>query len=129
MSNFVKDENFVRITGRLGKDPVVRRVGVKEVIEITIATGGGKSKDGQKTYETEWHDIKCWSDSNAYEAVAHALKGGKLTVEGYLKTEKWNDKNSGEEKRKKVIMAKEAYIPESGSQPAKTAKVDSSSPF
>ena len=50
--------NKVILLGRLGKDPVVRRLENGRVVaNVTLATNDYYTKDGQRLESTEWHNF------------------------------------------------------------------------
>lgn len=101
--------NKVVIVGNLGKDPEVRyTAGGQAVCNISVATSRAwtDKQSGQKKEETEWHAITCFGKTA--EAVGQYLtKGSSVYVEGRLKTEKWQDKQTGVDKYKTGIVAED----------------------
>ncbi len=86
--------NKVILIGNLGKDPVVRHLesGVA-VASFSIATTETfKSKDGNKTEHTEWHNIVLWRGL-AEISEKYLKKGDKVYIEGRLRTRQWDDKD------------------------------------
>jgi single-strand DNA-binding protein len=55
--------------------------------------------------ETEWHDIEVWGKS-AEACGQHLAKGARVYVEGRIKTDRWEDQQSGQ-KRSRVKMVAE----------------------
>jgi single-strand DNA-binding protein len=86
--------NKVILIGNLGKDPEVRHLesGVA-VANFPIATTETfKSKDGNKTDHTEWHNIVLWRGL-AEISEKYLKKGDKVYIEGRLRTRQWDDKD------------------------------------
>jgi len=73
--------NKVILLGRLGKDPVVRRLDNGRVVaNVTLATNDYYTKDGQRLESTEWHNLEMW-DKQA-ETAEKYLKKRKFVVCG-----------------------------------------------
>ncbi|MDR1112634.1 MAG: single-stranded DNA-binding protein [Bacteroidales bacterium] len=87
--------NKVILIGRLGKDPEIRSFenGVKKAF-FTLATSEiRKDKEGNRTEQTEWHNIVCWR--NLAEIAEKYLSKGKLIyLEGKLRTRSWEENGS-----------------------------------
>ncbi|MEG2069800.1 MAG: single-stranded DNA-binding protein [Bacteroidales bacterium] len=84
--------NKVILIGRLGKDPEIKsfETGIKKA-NFTMATSEiRKDKDGNRTEQTEWHNVVCWR--NLAEISEKFLAKGKLIyLEGKLRTRSWED--------------------------------------
>ena len=99
--------NKVILIGNLGKDPEVRYTsGGQAVANLRIATSRTwmDKGSGQKKEETEWHDVEVWG-KQAETVAQYLAKGRQVYVEGRLKTDKWQDKQSGQERSKVKIVA------------------------
>jgi len=100
--------NKVILVGRLGKDPEIRSTpGGKSVVKFTIATDEKfTDRNGEKQERTEWHNIVAWDRLG--EICGQYLKKGKLVyIEGSIRTESWDDKESGQKKYRTEIIARE----------------------
>ena len=98
--------NKVILVGRLGKDPEVRSTpNGTTVCKFTMATDERYTdKSGEKQERTEWHNIVTWS--KLAEICGQYLKKGKLVyIEGSLRTDSWDDKESGQKKYRTEIVA------------------------
>ena len=86
--------NKVILIGNLGKDPEVRHLesGVAEANFPIATTETFKSKDGNKTDHTEWHNIVLWRGL-AEISEKYLKKGDKVYIEGRLRTRQWDDKD------------------------------------
>ena len=101
------DLNQVLIAGRLTRDPELRYTGSgMAVCRLSVAnTRYYRKKDGGKGEETVYIDATVW-DKTA-EWVGERLKKGRpLLIEGRLKTDQWEDKDSGQKRSKIEINAK-----------------------
>ena len=94
--------NKVILMGRLGKDPVIRKLESGRVVaNISLATNESYLKDGQRMESTEWHYLEMW-DQQALDAERHFKKGCVLYIEGKLRTEKYIDAEGVEKQLRKV---------------------------
>ena len=94
--------NKVILMGRLGKDPVIRKLESGRVVaNISLATNESYLKDGQRMESTEWHYLEMW-DQQALDAERHFKKGSVLYIEGKLRTEKYMDAEGVEKQLRKV---------------------------
>jgi single-strand DNA-binding protein len=92
--------NKVQLIGRVGKDPEVRYLPSGEaVVNFSIATTE-KWKDkntGEPREETEWHRINAFG--KLAEICGEWVKKGMLVyVAGKIKSSKYTDKTSGQER-------------------------------
>ena len=94
-----KSVNKVILIGNLGKDPEVKYTPQgTPVAKFTLATNERfKDKDGNWQDRTEWHNITAWART-AEIAGEYLKKGGKVYIEGSLRTHSWDDKTSGQKK-------------------------------
>jgi single-strand DNA-binding protein len=98
--------NKVILIGRLGKDPEIRSTpSGTSVAKFTIATDERwTDKSGEKQERTEWHNIVAWG--KLAEICGQYLRKGKLVyIDGSIRTESWDDKESGQKKYKTTIVA------------------------
>ena len=99
--------NRVILVGNLGKDPEVRYTsGGQAVANLRIATSRSwtDKQSGQRKEETEWHDVEVWG-KQAEQCGEYLAKGRQVYVEGRLKTDKWQDKATGQERYKVKVVA------------------------
>jgi single-strand DNA-binding protein len=100
--------NKVILVGRLGRDPEVRSTpSGQTVAKFSLATDEKfTDKSGQRQERTEWHNIVAWGRLG--EICGQYLKKGKLVyIEGSIRTESWDDKESGQKKYRTEINARE----------------------
>ena len=98
--------NKVILVGRLGKDPEIRSTPQgTTVAKFTIATDEKfTDKSGEKQERTEWHNIVAWGKLG--EICGQYLRKGKLVyIEGSIRTDSWDDKESGQKKYRTEIVA------------------------
>lgn len=99
--------NRVILVGNLGKDPEVRYTsGGQAVANLRIATSRSwtDKQSGQRKEETEWHDVEVWG-KQAEQCGEYLAKGRQVYVEGRLKTDKWQDKQTNQERYKVKVVA------------------------
>jgi single-strand DNA-binding protein len=99
--------NKVILVGNLGRDPEVRYTpNGAAVANITIATSEGwKDKaTGEMQERTEWHRVVFYQRL-AEIAGEYLKKGSKVYIEGRLRTTKWQDKTSGQDRYTTEIIA------------------------
>jgi single-strand DNA-binding protein len=110
--------NKVILVGNLGKDPEVRYTsGGQAVASLRIATSRSwtDKQSGQRKEETEWHDVEVWG-KQAELCGEYLAKGRQVYIEGRLKTDKWQDKQSGQERYRVKIVADSVRFLSSGGQ-------------
>ena len=103
--------NKVILVGNLGGDPEVRYMpNGNAVTNVTIATSESwKDKQtGQQQERTEWHRV-VFFNRLAEIAGEYMRKGGKVYVEGALRTRKWQDQ-SGADRYTTEIVASEMQL-------------------
>jgi single-strand DNA-binding protein len=99
--------NKAMIIGNLGKDPEVRYTGGgTAVCTLSVATSH-KWKDkqsGEMREETEWHRVEVFG-KQAELCGEHLKKGRTVYCEGRIKTDSWEDKQTGQKKYATKIVA------------------------
>ena len=99
--------NKVIIVGNLGRDPETRySPDGAALTNISIATTSQwKDKTtGEKREETEWHRVAFFGRL-AEIASEYLRKGSQVYIEGRLRTRKWQDKDSGQDRYSTEIVA------------------------
>jgi len=103
--------NRVILVGRLGKDPEIRSIpSGTSVAKFSLATDERfTDKNGDKQERTEWHNIVAWG--KLAEICGQYLRKGKLVfIEGSIRTESWDDKETGVKKYRTEIIAKDMQM-------------------
>ena len=98
--------NKVILIGRLGKDPEIRSTpNGTTVAKFTLATDERfTDKSGEKQERTEWHNIVAWG--KLAEICGQYLRKGKLIyIDGSLRYDSWDDKETGQKKYRTEIVA------------------------
>ncbi len=104
--------NRVILVGRVGRDPEITHIPSlgKDVAKFGLATTEVYMDKNQQWQEiTEWHNLVAW-DWNAKKVEKSVTKGIMLLVEGRLKTRKWQDKDTGQNRRATEIVV-ESLVP------------------
>ena len=100
--------NKVQVYGRLGKDPEIKQTqGGTDIASFSIATTyERKDANGNKIEETEWHNCVFFGKRvPVIEQYVH--KGDKFMVEGRLKTQTWEDKETGKKMYRTEIVVED----------------------
>jgi len=103
--------NKVILIGNLGKDPEVKYTpSGMAVARFTIATNERvKDKDGNWGDRVEWHNIVLF-DRKAEIAGEYLKKGRSVYIEGSIRTNSWDDKESGQKKYKTEIIGNQMVL-------------------
>jgi single-strand DNA-binding protein len=106
-----KSVNKVILIGNLGKDPEVKYTPQgTAVAKFTLATNERfKDKQGEWQDRTEWHNITCWARL-AEIAGEYLKKGRSVYIEGSLRTDSWDDKQTGQKKYMTTIVANDLVL-------------------
>jgi single-strand DNA-binding protein len=106
-----KSVNKVILIGNLGKDPELKHTsGGTAVAKFTLATNERfKDKDGNWQDRTEWHNITCWARL-AEIASEYLKKGRSVYIEGSLRTDSWDDKQTGQKRYQTYINANDLVL-------------------
>ncbi len=99
--------NKVILVGNLGRDPETRySPDGAAMTNVSLATTSQwKDKGtGEKREETEWHRVAFFGRL-AEIAGEYLRKGSQVYVEGRLRTRKWQDKDSGQDRYSTEIVA------------------------
>jgi len=99
--------NKVILIGNLGRDPEMRYApSGLAVANVTLATSESwkDKQSGEMQERTEWHKVVFYQ--RLAEIVGEYLrKGSKVFIEGRLRTTKWQDKTTGQDRYTTEIIA------------------------
>lgn len=106
-----KSVNKVILIGNLGKDPELKYTpSGTAVAKFSLATNERyKDKAGEWQDRTEWHNIVTWQRT-AEIAAEYLKKGRTVYIEGRLRTDSWEDKNTHEKKYRTEIVASDLVL-------------------
>jgi single-strand DNA-binding protein len=98
--------NKVILVGNLGRDPEMRQAGGQTVAILRLATSRSwiDKRTGQRKEEREWHDIEVWGRHGEL-CRQYLAKGRQVYVAGRLKTDRWKDKQSGQDRHRVKVVA------------------------
>lgn len=97
--------NEVILEGRLGRDPEIRFAGSGIAIAtISIATDDGTPEKPK----TNFHAAKAFG-ALAEEIAEFFRKGDSVLIRGRLDNEKWEDRETGKERTKTVVLVNAFY--------------------
>jgi single-strand DNA-binding protein len=107
----MKSVNKVILVGNLGKDPEIKYTPQgKPIAKFSLATNERyKDKEGQWQDRTEWHNIVLW-ERLAEIAGEYLKKGGKVYIEGRIRTDSWDDKQTGQKKYMTNIIGSDIVL-------------------
>ena len=99
--------NKVIIVGNVGRDPDIRTFpSGDKVANVSLATTDRwrDKNNGENKEATEWHRV-VFSQKLAEIVEQYVRKGAQLYIEGSLRTRKWTDQASGQERYATEIRA------------------------
>jgi single-strand DNA-binding protein len=115
--------------GRLGRNPEIRYLDNSSVTNVSIAINRlGAGRDA----EADWIKLEIWGEAG--QAFAdQAQKGDLVTVVGRVKTDRWTDKQTGEEKMQLCCRVEQWRVveqnPQEAARPAAAPAGGGSDPF
>lgn len=97
--------NRVYLLGHLGRDPEIRSTASGTPVgNFSIATNHKwRDREGNQHEEVEWHHIVVWG-RQAEIAGQYLNKGRLVFIEGRLRTQSWEDRQSGEKRYRTEIV-------------------------
>ncbi|CAN1210382.1 single-stranded DNA-binding protein [Tumidithrix helvetica PCC 7403] len=96
--------NKVNLVGRAGRDPEVKYFeSGKVVCNFTLAVN---RRTSNRDEPPDWFDLELW-DKSAEVAANYVKKGSLIGITGSLKFDRWQDRNTGEERQKPVIRVEQ----------------------
>ncbi len=103
--------NKVILVGHIGKDPEIKYTpSGTAVAKFSLATNERyKDKDGNWQDRTEWHNIVAWQRT-AEIVGEYCKKGSQIYLEGRLRTDSWDDKQSGQKKYRTEIVVNDLVL-------------------
>ena len=113
MANF----NRVILMGNLTRDPQLRSTNNGgTVADLSLAVNRTwKDKNGKKQEEVTYVPITLWGRT-AEVAAEYSRKGSQVLIEGRLKLDQWEDRNTGD-KRQRLSVVGESYTMIGGRTP------------
>ena len=104
-------------TGNVGLAPELRNVNIggraAQVLELRVFFDAYKENaEGdlvQDDAASFWKNVTLWN-SRAERAAKHLIKGARVHVVGHIKGERWEDKETGEERSGEFVVADDVYL-------------------
>ncbi len=98
--------NKVMLIGRLTRDPQLRYTpSGTAVAELGVAVNRYyKGQDGNRQEEVCFIDVTVWA-KQAENATEYLSKGSQVFIEGHLRLDSWEDKTTGDKRRKLKVVA------------------------
>ncbi len=94
--------------GNLGQNAESRQVGQSTVIKFSIAmTERFKDSQGQVQERTEWADVEYWGSPGI---LPYLVTGQQVYVEGSLRTDKWQDQQTGQWRSATKVRARTVQL-------------------
>lgn len=91
--------NIVHLVGRAGSNPEIRYLDSGKILcKFNIAVNRRSKKEDQP----DWFELEIW-DKTAEVAANYVKKGSLVGIQGSLKIDTWNDRNSGDKRSKALI--------------------------
>ena len=92
--------NRINLIGRAGRDPEVKFFDSgKAKCTFSIAV----DRRSSRSEEPDWFELEIWGKT-AEVAGNYVRKGKQVGIVGSLKFDRWQDKNTGEERSRPVIL-------------------------
>lgn len=99
MSEFIKPEATITLTGRVVMQPEAKRVGTTRLLELRIPNDTRKKNKESGEYETvatTWFSAKFWGEKADEVGELSINKGDTVKVTGRLEQSVWKDKAGAE---------------------------------
>ena len=107
-----KSMNYVALLGRLTRDPEQKTTNSgKTLVRFTLAVGRTKEE------QADFIDVTAWDKLG--ELIAQYLKkGGRAIVQGKLRQDTWEDKDTGKKQSKVGVVATDIMFLDKPENPA-----------
>ena len=114
--------NSVVLSGNCVRDGEVKQIGQSSLLVFAIAVSRWWQENGEWKSEASFFDCELWGQY-AGRIAERIRKGAHVTVNGSLKQQTWNDKNTGSKRSKVVVTVRsvDAPKPPDGSGPVQGA--------
>lgn len=122
--------NKVTLLGNIGKDAELKVTGAgTKIASLSLATNERyKGKNGEFVTRTEWHNLVAFGRT-AEVLHQYTGKGSKVYIEGTLRTNSWDDQQSGKKQyRTQIVVEKVSLLdstPGAGNNAASSSAMSS----
>lgn len=99
--------NRAILLGNVGKDPEIRATTSGDrVAGFSLATSESwrDKATGERKETTEWHEIVVFNQALIPVIEQWVKKGGRVAIEGMIKTREWEDAQTGQKRRRTEIV-------------------------
>lgn len=104
------DINRYVVVGRLTADAKIEYTpGGMAIASFSIAVNRIAKKGDQWVDEANFFDVKAFG-KQAENLKPYLLKGKRVGIDGYLKQDRWKDKQTGQNRSKVVVMANDLQL-------------------
>ncbi len=120
--------NTVELIGWLGDEPEQRVFSSgARVSRFNVATKhfGPRSENGEREIETDWTLVEAW-DKLGDQCVRSLHKGSRVRIVGSLRTQSWEDRETGLRRYKSFVRADEVLFLDSRSDTSEQDALDPS---
>ena len=106
----MRDLNKVQLIGRLGSDPEThyKQQGTA-LTTFSVATNRTYAAGDDQQTETEWTRIAAWGKLGEIGAQ-YLRKGGRVYVEGRLRTHTWTDEQTSQQRSSVEVVASDLIL-------------------
>ncbi len=104
--------NKVILVGNLGADPETRYMpsgGAVTNLSLATSESWTDKNTGQRQERTEWHRITLFNRLGEI-AAEYCRKGSQVYIEGSIRTDKYQDKTTGQDRYSTSIIARELQL-------------------
>lgn len=117
--------NSVNLMGRLVRDTELRHTtGGMEVLSGTLAVNERVKKNDEWVDQATFVDFQMWG-KRASAFHSHHKKGAQAAIEGKLRLDTWDDKQSGAKRSKLYVVANQWHFVGGKGGAAKTTQSES----
>ncbi len=104
--------NKVILVGNLGTDPETRYMpsgGAVTNLSLATSESWTDKNTGQRQERTEWHRVTLFNRLGEI-AAEYCRKGSQVYIEGSIRTDKYQDKTTGQDRYSTSIIARELQL-------------------
>ena len=97
--------NKILLMGNLTRDPELKHIGSNSTVcNFGLATNRKyKSRDGEQRDEVMFIEVEAWGKT-AEALNTYLKKGSPIFIEGRLKLDQWDDRETGKKRSKHAVM-------------------------